>query len=344
MTEFDPAILRILDANLNRAGEALRVWEDYARFQLEDRRLSESIKQLRHNLTAIVPQQVRSCMIYHRDSVGDVGKTIETSSEYQRTDTWDIAQANGQRATQALRTIEEYSKPFNSEFARRAEVIRYELYDLQRRLHIIHGAQERFGRARLYVIITESLCNQGWYETAQAAIQGGADVIQLREKTLTDRELTKRAMNLASLCRQHGVLFIINDRPDIARLTSAHGLHLGQSDMPLTDARRLLPAHMIIGLSTHTPEQLERAIEQAPDYIAIGPMFATPTKPQHHTPGPTLLTQAAQLTSLPLVAIGGIDSTNISIISAHAPRACLCVCSSVISAIDPAAAAANLCT
>ncbi len=344
MNEFDPTILRILDANVNRAGEALRVWEEYARFQLEDRSLSESIKQLRHDLTASVPQILRSAMINHRDSVGDIGQTIETSSEYNRSGTWNVAQANGQRAAQALRAVEEYSKPIASECARQVETIRYKVYDIERRLHKIHAAHERFSHARLYVLITESLCKKDWYKTAQAAIKGGADVIQLREKNLSDRELTIRARRLASLCRENNALFIMNDRPDIARLSNAHGVHLGQDDMTIADARRLLPAHMIVGISTHTPQQVERAIQDAPDYIALGPMFATTTKPQDHIPGPSLLAHAAQQTALPLVAIGGINSANLSDISAGAPRACICVCSCVIGAADPSAASADLCT
>ncbi len=344
MNDFDPAILRILDANFNRAGEALRVWEEYARFQLEDRNLSESIKQLRHDLTASVPDSLRASMIYHRDSAGDVGQAIETSSEYQRAGAWDVAQANGQRASQALRAIEEYSKPCASECARQAEAIRYQVYDIERRLQMTHCAHERVGHMRLYVIITESLCKRDWYETAEAAIQGGADAIQLREKTLPDRELTLRAKKLASLCRAHNALFIMNDRPDIARLVDAHGLHLGQDDMTIADARRLLPSHMIVGMSTHTPQQVDRAIQETPDYIALGPMFATSTKPQDHIPGPALLSSAVQKTSLPLVAIGGIDIENITSITASAPRACVCVCSCIIGAENPAEATADLCT
>ncbi len=343
MNEPDFTSLRILDANLNRAGEALRVWEEYARFQLEDPSLYESIKQLRHDLSASVPDELRTSMLHHRDAIGDIGRTIETSSEYQRKHTLDVAQANGQRATQALRTIEEYSKPFAGEFARHAESIRYRVYEIQRQLHVTHWAGERFGHVRLYVLITEALCKRDWFETAQAVMQGGADAIQLREKHLSDRELIIRGRRLTSLCREHGALFILNDRPDIARLVNAHGVHLGQDDMSMMDARRLLPSHMIVGLSTHSPEQVQCAIKQAPDYIAVGPMFASSTKPQDHIPGPALLNMVAQQTSLPLVAIGGIHHTNMSAITHTASRACVCVCRSVISTADPATAAAELC-
>jgi thiamine-phosphate pyrophosphorylase len=195
--------------------------------------------------------------------------------------------------------------------------------------------------ARLYVLITESLCRVAWFETAAAVLAGGADVLQLREKGLSDRELLRRAQRLAALCREFGALFIVNDRPDIASLSGADGVHLGQDDMTVADARRILTPNTMVGVSTHNIEQFYAAADAAPDYIAVGPMFATATKPQDHIAGPETLAQARQHCSIPLVAIGGISQSNASAVLAAAP-CCLCVCQAVISQPDPRRAAAEL--
>lgn len=189
-----------------------------------------------------------------------------------------------------------------------------------------HGEQESF---------------PAWLATAAAAIAGGADCIQLREKSLGARELLARARRLRELCHQRGVLFIMNDRPDLAVLADADGVHLGQTDLPLRDARRILGPDRLIGLSTHTPQQLRDAIAAAPDYIAVGPMFASTTKLQDHLAGPDLLALAVRETQIPIVPIGGIAAANAGIlIQAGARR--LCVCSTVISAADPKQAARQL--
>jgi thiamine-phosphate pyrophosphorylase len=163
----------------------------------------------------------------------------------------------------------------------------------------------------------------------------------LREKDLTDRELLNRANRLARLCHEHDALFILNDRPDLAVLCAADGVHLGQDDMLVSAARRIVPPTCLVGISTHTIEQIEDAITQAPDYLAVGPMFATPTKPQDHIAGPETLAAARQRTSLPLVAIGGIDEENVEAVLSAAP-CCICACQAVIAQPDAEEAAGRL--
>lgn len=337
----EPSILRILDANLNRAREGLRVVEEYARFVLADAGLSESIKQLRHDLVASVPKTVGSALHTHRDSRGDVGREVSTASEMQRGHAGDVARASAARVTEALRSIEEYGKTVDVEFAARVESLRYRAYELERRLTLTCTAQDRCGHIRLYVIITEAFCRRDWFETATLALEGGADALQLREKTLPDAELLRRAQRIAALCRERQALFIVNDRPDIALLSRADGVHVGQEDTSVADLRRLLPASMIVGVSTHTKDQIRAAAQTAPDYIAVGPMFATATKPQEHIAGPQTLAFARGLTSLPLVAIGGITLENAAQVLSAAPCA-LCICSAVIAADDPLQATRRL--
>lgn len=277
----------------------------------------------------------------HRDIVGDVGATNSTQANSHRETTTDVLSAACKRLSESLRVLEEYGKVIDLNFAATIELLRYRGYELERRFVATIHAREEFASVHLYVLITESLCSGDWFETARDALSGGADCIQLREKNLSDRELLDRAKRLAQLCRDVGKIFIVNDRPDIALAAAAHGVHLGQDDLPVAAARRLLPAHMIVGLSTHTIEQVEAAIAQAPDYIAIGPMFDTPTKPQPQIAGPALVVEARKRTAIPLVAIGGIDDSNIQAVLAATPN-CVCVCRAVISSDNPSGAAARL--
>jgi len=196
----------------------------------------------------------------------------------------------------------------------------------------------RFAKVKLYVLITAELCRQDWLTTAADAIAGGAGCLQLREKDLDDREWLARARQLSSLCREHDILFIVNDRPDIAVLADADGVHVGQQDLTVADARRIVGPDRLVGISTHTPEQFQAALAQSPDYIAVGPMFPSSTKPQEHVPGSELLTLALRETEIPIVAIGGITADKLNTLS-NAGASCICVCSAVISATDAREAA-----
>ncbi len=348
MSEHDPTIGRIIDANLNRAREALRVMEEYARFVLDDAALTEATKEARHDLASAVRHLegrtkglAGGPFIAGRDIVGDVGREIAGRTEYERSGARDVAVAAGRRLGEALRAIEEYGKTLDPEFAATIETLRYRGYELERRLALTIRARNRFGEMRLYVILTESLCGGDWFEAAEAALRGGADCIQLREKHLNDRELLARARRLADLCRDMGKILIINDRPDVAVASGAHGVHLGQEDLSVATVRRVVPATCIVGVSTHDVDQVRAAVAAAPDYIAVGPVFATATKPGDHVAGPKTLATADKLTSLPLVAIGGIDTHNVGSVLAYA-TCCICACSSIISRSDVAAAAARM--
>ena len=338
---FDPVVVRILDANMNRAREALRVMEEFARFAMDDSGLSSAAKSLRHGLAESVPPNVAQGLVGRRDIVGDVGCEVQTSSEYRRNELSDVVRAAAKRLGEALRSIEEYGKTIDADFAAAVERLRYRGYELERRLERTVDARARFGHVRLYVLLTESLCVGDWFATAEAALRGGADCLQLREKDLPDRVLFERAKRLATLCREQGRLFIVNDRPDIAAAAGADGVHLGQDDLPIAQARRILPARCLVGVSTHTIEQIERAVVHAPDYVAVGPMFHTSTKPQVHVAGPATLAAARSVTSLPLVAIGGIDQENAAEVLSAA-RSALCVCQAVIGQADVESAVERL--
>jgi len=337
---FDPAVARLIDANFNRAREAIRVLEDAARFILDDAPLTERAKGLRHDLTAAVrslPQADR--MIVFRDTPADVGTAITHDAEQHRAGTLTVVDAAAGRLTEALRALAEYGKLLDPAVAERIEQIRYAAYDLHKALTLRLRPKATWQRVRLYVLITEELCSGDWLEVARAAIEGGADCLQLREKHLSDAELLRRARKLADLCHAHGVLCIVNDRPDIARLAGADGVHLGQDDLPVREARKVVGPDAIIGKSTHNLDQALAAAAESPDYIAVGPMFASATKPQEHIAGPATLGEVTEKLNLPVVAIGGITPENLEQVL-QAGAKCVAVCQAVIAQPDPAAAAA----
>lgn len=338
---MEAAVARVLDANVNRAREALRVLEDFARFDLQDGRLSARIKNARHALAEALNPELTLLLARARDIAADVGRTVEAETEYVRSNTRDVVLAAAKRGTEAFRVLEEYAKIFDADLARRFERLRYELYEIERATLVRIDARRRFAAVQLYVIVTQSLCKGPWLQGAEQAVAGGADCIQLREKSLPDDDFLDRARMLSRRCREAGALMVVNDRADIASLSGADGVHIGQDDLCVGDARRVVGPCGVVGVSTHTLAQARAAMDASPDYIAVGPMFATETKPQPHIPGPALVEAVRCETSLPIVAIGGIDEHNVQqVIKAGAT--CVCVCKSVIARSDVGAAARTL--
>jgi len=333
-------LLRLIDANANRAREALRVLEDYARFILNRDDLCHELKSLRHDLTTALRPFLADAIV-HRDTPGDVGTTVTTTAEQSRDDLNHIVTAAGKRLGEALRSLEEYAKTLTPSPASAIEAIRYRLYDLEQRLALTLRPQNAFGSVRLYVLITESLCRRPWLEAAEQAILGGADCLQLREKNLDGGELLGRARQLVSLCKRHHVLCLINDRPDIALLSGADGVHLGQEDLPARDARKLLGNSHLIGVSTHNLDQARQAVLDGADYIGVGPVFPSATKPRDILPGPAYAAQVAREISLPAIAIGGICAQNVDQVRAAGVRA-IAVTAAVLDCEDPRAAAMEL--
>jgi thiamine-phosphate pyrophosphorylase len=175
---------------------------------------------------------------------------------------------------------------------------------------------------------------------AEAALAGGADMIQLRDKTGSMRDLLPQARAIQCLCRSRGALFIVNDRVDLALAADADGAHVGQEDLPAESARRLLGLRRLLGVSTHNPAQAEAARSAGADYIGFGPMFATGTKETGYTPrGLEALREVRRAVSLPILAIGGINVENVAAVI-HAGATAPAVISAVAAAPDVAAAAA----
>lgn len=343
---MDSAALRILDANLNRAREALRTIEDYARFARDDHAAAQRAKHARHALLTVATEIGPETLLAARDILNDVGRDTKTAAEQSRETLTDVARAAFGRLSEAARSISEVAKLFSREAAATAETLRYDAYELEQALLLRGDLRARFRAVRLYVIITAALCRDDWLATAAAAIRGGATCLQLREKEFPDAELLNRARALRRITAEAGCLLIINDRPDIAKLCHADGVHVGQDDLSVREARQIAGPRLLIGKSTHTVDQVKAAIEEQPDYVAVGPMYATTTKPTAipaggAPPGIDLLKAARTLTDLPLVAIGGITTANAAPLIAAGTNT-LCACSAVISTDAESAARALL--
>lgn len=329
-------LLRILDANANRAREGLRVLEDIARFMLNDAALAERCKRARHvvsnTIQAIGIDDVR--LIASRDTAGDVGASIKVDSEQTRTDLPGIIAANAMRATEALRVLSEVTKLHASKIgseqaaSRSArtlasnqtvestpaasasfEHLRYESYEIQRNLTLALGCGDQF-QPKVCVLITESLCtHHSWHKVAELSLAAGADMIQLREKSLECRELLSRAIELVAMCRARGAKCVINDRVDIALLSGAWGVHVGQQDLTISHIRSIAGKSLHVGVSTESMDQAIKACVAGADYCGVGPMFPTTTKDKPRLAGPAYLREyvSHERTSRTAhLAIGGI--------------------------------------
>jgi thiamine-phosphate pyrophosphorylase len=332
---------RILDASGNRAREALRVLEDYCRFSLDDRCLSSQLKQLRHDVSETLALLPVSLLLESRETLRDVGTALSTEDEFTRSTLTAVVAANWKRLTEALRSLEEYSKLRHPRLAERWEQFRYRCYTLERTTLLGTTARQRLADARLYLLVTGAHCTASLDWTIQEAAAGGVQVVQLREKGLPDGALLDRARKVREWTRKAGVLFIMNDRPDIARLAEADGVHLGQDELPVKEARRILGGHALVGVSTHDLAQVRQAVLDGASYIGVGPTFPSGTKRFEAFPGLDFVRAAATETTLPAFAIGGVNADNLSaVIEAGGRR--IAVSQAICRADDPRTAASSL--
>lgn len=329
---------RILDVNFNRSREALRVLEDYCRFVLDDRFLTGQVKDARHALADAARRLPPGLMLVGRDTLRDVGTDVTSSGEYDRGSPAQVAAVNLKRLQESLRSLEEYGKLFGRELGRDLEALRYRTYTLEKAVISGSAARDKLAAARLYVLLTGSQCVTALDWVIERATAGGATVFQLREKGLSDRELLERARNVRRWTRKAGALFIVNDRPDIAKLAEADGVHLGQDDMPVMAARRVVGPDALIGVSTHSLDQVRRAVLDGADYIGVGPTFPSRTKEFEEFPGLAFVRAVAAETSLPAFALGGIDPMNVGQVVAAGGRR-VAVGAAVAAAEDPEAVA-----
>jgi thiamine-phosphate pyrophosphorylase len=210
----------------------------------------------------------------------------------------------------------------------------------------VNDRSERLRDACLYLV-----CDERGDDFLEAALRGGVDIVQLRikdrrgQKGGDDVELDGRVVDVgrryARVCARHGALLILNDRPDLVLAAGADGVHVGQDDAPVDEARRLIGPDRLVGLSTHSPAQIDAARETAPDYIGVGPVHATPTKPGRPAVGLELVRYAAAHATTPFFAIGGIDAGSVSAVHEAGARR-VAVVRALTEADDPALTARAL--
>ncbi len=336
-------ILRIIDANLNRIGESLRLLEDTARFILNDTALSENLKAMRHTL-AVKDLADKKRLLRARDSRGDIGIDIEVSQQTKERELPSTIIANARRIQESLRVIEELAKVPSVNLAGEAfKEARFELYDIEKSLLSKLLRKDKAGKIKgLYAIIdTQYLENRSYESIAAEILNSGVKIVQLRAKDTPAKELFGIAVSLKRLCAENGALFIMNDYLDIALAVDADGLHIGPDDLPLEEARRLLPIDRIIGYSVATVEQAKEAESKGADYLAASAVFPTASKKDVDIAGLKALKEIRRQTKLPLVAIGGINIDNAIEVSAAGADS-VAVISAIMQAESPGEATRQL--
>jgi len=335
---MERVVYRIIDANFNRAREALRVVEDFCRFALNSSWLSLRAKELRHKLSQAVNKLDAGRLLSSRDTLADVGIGVNVYNQITRYDLSGCLTAGCKRLTEALRTLAEVVQTDNKLVADTIEQVRYEAYTLEKDIFLFADPAEKFKKVLLYIVITSNLPAEILSLTYKCA-SGGADCVQLRAKSMEDDTLYATAVEFVKISNDEGVLSVINDRVDVAIAAGADGVHLGQNDLPLDCVRALQRKPMIIGKSTHSTEQLQAACQEHPTYVGLGPIFATGTKPTADAVGLEYIRQAKKIlvdTGISHVAIGGITLKNVDeVLNAGAER--IAVCSAVTKASDPEA-------
>ena len=332
------SIYRMMDANGNRACEGLRTAEDVCRFVLNSGTLSKRYKTLRHQIAQglkTIESQSGGKLWINRDTPGDLGVDRKAKTGEPKANTMDIFRASCRRAEEALRVLEESAQVLGkSSLAGLFAQSRYDLYTLESE-SLPYFPRTRWNQVSLYVITDRKLAGKkSIVSIIKQAIAGGAGAIQLRDPEMPIREKIKLGRELRKITSDYGVIFIINDRPDLALILEADGIHLGQDDMPVHETRALLGYDVIIGKSTHSLAQALQADKESIDYLSVGPIFKTTSKSDALDPvGLDLLKTVKKEVHHPITAIGGISSLNInSVIQSGADT--IAVISAVMQAKD----------
>ena len=327
---------RIIDANLNRGVEALRVLEEISRFLLDDKSSSETLKLIRHEINALQEKDY-DALLKARDTENDIGINIKNPDK--RTDIESIFKANIKRLQQVLRVLAEYSPDNAAVF----EDLRYKSYTLEKIMW--NKLKEKYnklilGNKKLYLVTNSDKFenDDAFLDAVASALKGGVDILQLREKTMPANRIIELGKKIKLLCAEYGATFIVNDRVDIAYVLEADGVHLGQDDMDVESARKILGNNAIIGVSTHAPEQAQKAVADGADYIGMGPVFTTPTKPGRKSVGLEYVEWVSNNIDIPAFAIGGIDPDNVNEVIAHGAKR-IAVVRAIINAENPEYAA-----
>ncbi|MBR8837070.1 MAG: thiamine phosphate synthase [Stigonema ocellatum SAG 48.90 = DSM 106950] len=324
--QIQQVVYRILDANLDRAREGLRIIEEWCRFGLNNAQWALECKKERQEIAKWHTSEMRAA----RNTLDDPGTELTHPQEEKRTNIKSLLQANFCRVQEALRVVEEYGKLYNPNMGKAFKQMRYRVYSLESNLMGYHRHQLLL-RSRLYLVTSPS---EKLLEIVEAALKGGLTLLQYRNKTADDSFRLEQAKKLRQLCYLYGAIFIVNDRVDLALAVDADGVHLGQQDLPIAIARQLVGPQRLIGTSTTNSQEMQQAIADGADYIGVGPVYETPTKAGKAAAGLEYVSYAAKNCPIPWFAIGGIDPNNINdVLDAGANR--VAVVRSIIEAEQP---------
>ncbi|OIP74748.1 MAG: thiamine-phosphate diphosphorylase [Oscillatoriales cyanobacterium CG2_30_44_21] len=309
-------IYRILDANLDRAREALRTIEEWGRFGLENIDICSQCKELRQSLGKWHKEEFRRA----RNTPDDPATALNHENESSRGNVRAVLRANMARLQEALRVLEEYGKIIDPTMGQAMKQMRYLSYTLESQLltHEVSSLGEtrraKLQAASLYLV---TMPVDDIVSVVEKALLGGVQIVQYRQKDGEDATRYAIAQKLCDICHQHDALFLVNDRVDIAIAVGADGIHVGQTDLPVAAVRQILSANggdasqYIIGQSTTNPQELEIALNNQVNYVGVGPVHATPTKPNKAASGYEYVNYAAKNSQIPWFVIGGLDETNL---------------------------------
>jgi len=304
----DLRVYQIIDANLDRAREGLRVLEDWARFGIGGNSFVAKIKNYRQ----ILGRNHLEIYKQSRNYIEDECKGLTHKEQNNRKTPEQIISSNAGRVQEALRVLEEFSRLHNKELSKIASEIRYEIYNLEVDLLNLSKnkeSEEILKENDLYVI---TYPKDNLLEIIEDVLIAGVKIIQHRFKTGTDKDFLEEAIKIKNLCERYNSLFIINDRVDIALASNADGIHLGQDDLDLKTARKLLGYSKIIGISANNEIDISKALKDGCDYIGIGPVFETATKKDKKPLGIEKIQTLTKDLNVPWFAIGGVTTNNIS--------------------------------
>jgi thiamine-phosphate pyrophosphorylase len=305
--EIRNKILRIIDANANRATEGLRVAEDIVRFVLDDGKLTSKLKNIRHEIMELL----RDARCEMRDVRGDVGAKKTSKSESKRADILDVFMANIKRAEESVRVFEETFKLFDPKLGPKFKKLRFALYEIE---------QQAAGKIRTRIkldspiyIITDDSFSHSHIEIMREAAKAGAKIFQYRDKDKVRSKKLEVAKQLSKYAKAHGLTFIVNDDVDIASKVDADGVHLGFKDAvrEMREARKRLGVDKLIGVSASNFREAVKAEAMGADYIGFGPVFKTPIKPNAKPTGVKELKRVTKRVMIPVVAIGGVCARTI---------------------------------
>ena len=326
----DLRVFQIIDANLDRAREGLRVLEDWARFGLGGNDFVAKIKNYRQ----ILGKNHLEVYKQSRNYIEDQFKGLTHQEQNNRKNPEQIICSNAGRVQEALRVVEEFSRLHNHKLSKIASEIRYEIYSLEIDLLNLSNrksSEEILKENDLYVITDQK---ENLLKIIEDILISGVKIIQHRFKKGTDKDNLEEAIQIKNLCKKYNSLFIINDRVDIALASDADGIHLGQDDLDLKTARKLLGYSKVIGISANNEIDISTALKNGCNYIGIGPIFETVTKKDKKPLGIEKIKTLTKDLNIPWFAIGGVTKNNISFLKSNGFKKVALV-SQIMNSEDP---------